>query len=234
MGRTKRSRRVGTYPEWNSFVPEEGEHPETVFLSIEEFETIRLIDYEHLTQQACADNMQVARTTVTDMYDHARFILADCLISGKKLVIAGGHYKLKETALRGNDFVKQKGLDIMRVAVPYEEGSVFQHFGRTETFTVYDIDHGAIVSSALLSTMGQGHGALSGFLREAGVDTVLCGGIGEGARQALGAEKINFYTGVTGLCDDAAAAFLAGNLVYSNEPRACDHHDHHEVGCHHR
>lgn len=81
---------VGTYPEWNSFVPEEGEHPETVFLSIEEFETIRLIDYEHLTQQACADNMQVARTTVTDMYDHARFILADCLISGKKLVIAGG------------------------------------------------------------------------------------------------------------------------------------------------
>ena len=52
MGRTKRSRRVGTYPEWNSFVPEEGEHPETVFLSIEEFETIRLIDYEHLTQQA--------------------------------------------------------------------------------------------------------------------------------------------------------------------------------------
>ena len=91
MGRTKRSRRVGTYPEWNSFVPEEGEHPETVFLSIEEFETIRLIDYEHLTQQACADNMQVARTTVTDMYDHARFILADCLISGKKLVIAGGH-----------------------------------------------------------------------------------------------------------------------------------------------
>ena len=96
MGRTKRSRRVGTYPEWNSFVPEEGEHPETVFLSIEEFETIRLIDYEHLTQQACADNMQVARTTVTDMYDHARFILADCLISGKKLVIAGGHYKLKE------------------------------------------------------------------------------------------------------------------------------------------
>ena len=143
MGRTKRSRRVGTYPEWNSFVPEEGEHPETVFLSIEEFETIRLIDYEHLTQQACADNMQVARTTVTDMYDHARFILADCLISGKKLVIAGGHYKLKETALRGNDFVKQKGLDIMRVAVPYEEGSVFQHFGRTETFKVYDIDHGA-------------------------------------------------------------------------------------------
>ena len=104
----------------------------------------------------------------------------------------------------------------MRVAVPYEEGSVFQHFGRTETFKVYDIDHGAIVSSALLSTMGQGHGALSGFLREAGVDTVLCGGIGEGARQALGAEKINFYTGVTGLCDDAAAAFLAASSCNSS------------------
>jgi predicted DNA-binding protein (UPF0251 family)/predicted Fe-Mo cluster-binding NifX family protein len=237
MGRMKRCRFVESYPQWNSFGPEGMSQAETAVLTVEEFETIRLIDWEHLTQQECAERMHVARTTVTDIYDHARLVLADCLVNGKNLVVAGGRYELKRSPLYPEALLLKKGSDVMRVAIPCEEGEVFQHFGKTEQFKVYDIENGAVVSSTLLPTNGQGHGALSGFLKGAHVDVVLCGGIGGGARQALNAENIQFFPGVTGSCDDAAAAYAAGKLEYSNEAPSCGHHDHacghHHNGCGH-
>lgn len=115
----------------------------------------------------------------------------------------------------------------MRIAVPYEDGQVFQHFGHTSQMKIYDAEDGKIVNEQLADTTGSGHGALAGFLSGLKADVLICGGIGGGAQQALAQAGIKLYGGVTGSADDAVNAFLAGTLRYSADIR-CEHHDHHE------
>ena len=89
----------------------------------------------------------------------------------------------------------------MKIAVTYENGQVFQHFGHTEQFKVYDVQNGAVVSSQIVDTNGTGHGALAGFLKSLGVEALICGGIGGGARAALDEAGILLYPGVVGQAD---------------------------------
>lgn len=117
----------------------------------------------------------------------------------------------------------------MRIAVTYENGEVFQHFGHTEQFKIYDVEEGQIQKEEIVNTNGSGHGALSGFLTSLKVDTLLCGGIGGGAQEALKEAGIELYGGVSGAADDAVKAFLAGALDYNPDIR-CSHHDHHDGG----
>lgn len=113
----------------------------------------------------------------------------------------------------------------MKIAVAYEQGQVFQHFGHTEQFKIYEVENGAVVSSEVVDTMGSGHGALAGFLQAQGVNTLICGGIGGGAQMALAQAGITLYGGVQGSADEAVAALLAGNLAFNPDVH-CDHHDH--------
>ena len=115
----------------------------------------------------------------------------------------------------------------MKIAVTYENGQVFQHFGHTEQFKLYDVENGAVVSSRVVDTNGSGHGALAGFLREHGVEALICGGIGGGARNALAQAGITLYPGAAGDADGAVAALLAGTLAYDPDT-LCDHHGHGE------
>ena len=73
----------------------------------------------------------------------------------------------------------------MKIAVTYENGKVFQHFGKTESFKIYEVEDNQIVSSEVISSNGSGHGALAGLLAEQGIDVLICGGIGGGAQTAL-------------------------------------------------
>jgi len=113
----------------------------------------------------------------------------------------------------------------MKIAVTYENGEIFQHFGHTEQFKLYVVEHGAVVGEQVVDTNGTGHGALAGFLREAGVDALICGGIGGGARDALEGAGIELYAGVSGGADDAVQALLRGSLGFDPDAR-CDHHGH--------
>jgi len=114
----------------------------------------------------------------------------------------------------------------MKIAVTYENGEIFQHFGHTAQFKVYDVQDSLIVKAEVIDTNGSGHGALAGLLSELGVDTLICGGIGGGAQMALAQAGIKLYGGVSGNADDAVVACIAGTLSY--DPNAkCDHHDHH-------
>ena len=108
----------------------------------------------------------------------------------------------------------------MRVAVTYENGMIFQHFGHTEQFKFYDIEGNEIVKEQTADTMGSGHGALAGFLKEHNVDTLICGGIGGGAQMALADAGIRLYGGVSGSADEAVKALLAGGLEYDQIGRA--------------
>jgi predicted Fe-Mo cluster-binding NifX family protein len=114
----------------------------------------------------------------------------------------------------------------MRIAVTYADGLIFQHFGHTQQFKVYEVENGAIVSSEVVDTNGSGHGALAGFLANLGVNALICGGIGGGARYALAEAGIAVYGGVCGDADEAAEAFAAGVLEFDPCAR-CSHHDSH-------
>ena len=120
----------------------------------------------------------------------------------------------------------------MRIAVTYENGEVFGHFGHTEQFKIYDVEAGKIVKEEIVPTNGSGHGALAGFLADQGVDALICGGIGMGAQNALTASGIKFYAGVTGSADAAAKALAEGKLEFDPDAR-CDHHEHHDGDCGH-
>lgn len=112
-----------------------------------------------------------------------------------------------------------------KIAVPYENGQVFQHFGHTEKFKVYTVSDGAVASAAILSANGAGHGALAGLLQESGVDTLICGGIGAGARTALAEAGIQLYPGVSGGADESVEALLKGTLSYDPDTQCAHHHE---------
>ena len=113
----------------------------------------------------------------------------------------------------------------MKIAVTYENGQVFQHFGHTQQFKIYEVADGTVTSFKVVDTAGSGHGALAGFLSAEGVDVLICGGIGGGAQNALNEAGIKFYGGVTGNADMAVVSFIAGSLNYNPDAK-CDHHDH--------
>lgn len=117
----------------------------------------------------------------------------------------------------------------MKIAVTYENGEVFQHFGHTKQFKVYDAEGGKVGTASVVSTNGSGHGALAGMLKSSGINTLICGGIGGGAKQALAEAGIELYGGVSGDADRAVADFLAGSLKY-NPDVTCNHHGEHHHG----
>jgi len=119
----------------------------------------------------------------------------------------------------------------MTIAIPYQQGEIFQHFGHTEQFKLYQVEEGAIVNRMLIPTGGSGHGALAALLSRLKVDVLICGGIGGGAQAALAEAGIRIFGGVQGDADAAAEAFANGTLQYDPNAR-CDHHDHdHEHTC---
>ena len=114
----------------------------------------------------------------------------------------------------------------MRIAVTYDNGEIFQHFGHTQQFKVYDVADGKIIASQVVDTNGSGHGALAGVLEDLNADVLICGGIGGGAQMALAAAGIQLFGGVSGSADAAAEALVAGKLAFNPNVR-CNHHDHH-------
>ena len=244
MARPSRCRRICVEPAYDSFAPQGIPGGGRCNLSVDEYEVVRLIDLEKKTHEQCARLMEVSRTTVTEMYESARYKIADSIVNGKVLTIAGGHYRLCGGAAGpwcgrnckksggGPSAVPAKGAQDMRIAVTYENGTIFQHFGHTQQFKLYDVDAGTITASRVVDAGGSGHGALAGFLREHQADVLICGGIGGGAQDALAQAGIRLYGGVSGGADEAVQALLAGNLDYNPQVHCTHHEQGHSCGSH--
>lgn len=242
MARPIRCRRICSEPKHNSFAPCGMRNTECVLLTLDEFEAIRLIDYEKRTHEQCAEQMEISRTTVTEIYERARTKIADCIVNGKLLRITGGNYKLcdgsafhccgkkcgRNSVSAGHEAVLRKESGIMKIAVTYDNGNIFQHFGHSEQFKIYEIEDGKITNTQITDTNGNGHGALAGFLSGLNVNVLICGGIGAGAKNALADAGIQLYGGVSGSADKAVNDLLSGGLNYN--PDVCCSHHHHSEG----
>ncbi len=117
----------------------------------------------------------------------------------------------------------------MKIAVTYDNGTVFQHFGRTEHFKIYEIDNKQITSSEVIGNNGIGHEALADYLKECGVEVLICGGMGPGAQNALAEAGITVYSDAEGDADKAVQAYLNGKLASTGAN--CNHHEHEEESC---
>ncbi|MGN0696401.1 MAG: DUF134 domain-containing protein [Oscillospiraceae bacterium] len=233
MPRPQRCRRVCEEPEFSAFSPDGIPNNESVTLTVDEYEVIRLVDLEQLTHLQAAEQMNISRPTATEIYNAARIKIADCIVNGKRLVVSGGNYRLCSGGICGGMCRRQnrdaicigKGKNTMRIAVTYENGQIFQHFGHTETFKLYDVENGRIVREEILSANGSGHGALAGLLAANRTDALICGGIGGGAQAALAEAGIKLYGGASGSADEAVKALLSGELGYDPDVK-CSHHEH--------
>ena len=237
MARPTKCRRVCCLPETLEFYPKDMCTTDPIILNVDEYETIRLIDREALSQEECGIQLGVGRTTAQKIYETARRKIADALVLGLPLKIEGGDYRLcngsenpcpngdctKRQILK--DYAIRKGAIKMRIAVAYEDGEIFQHFGHTEHFKIYDIDENRIVRSQIIDTNGTGHSELAGILQAMKADALICGGIGGGAQVALAEAGIKLYGGVHGNADEAVKSFLSGKLEFNPDVK-CSHHDH--------
>lgn len=256
MPRPSRCRRVCAEPRCRGFrpnaplVPEASEASSSVQLFVEEFEAIRIIDFEKRTHEQCALQMQVSRTTATEIYERARAKIAEALVLGKPLEIAGGNYEVcggkcardcagrcrwKYRQLRehiANQTEQLEGNFTMKIAIPVKNENIYQHFGMAAAFKVYTVENGEIVGTAVVETPGQGHGSKVGPLTEAGVDCVVCGGIGDGAVAGLTAAGIKLIAGISGNADEAARACVAETLESNPEAAAAvsQHRHRHQHG----
>ena len=230
-----RKRRICREPDYVIFQSENGLDDVTT-LTVDEYEAIRQIDMEGLSQEECAKKMCVARTTAQLIYNSARKKIAESIVLGKSIRIEGGNYILCDgspccenccKSTQPVNYMQKKGENVMRIAVTYENGEIFQHFGKTESFKVYEVEDNKVVSSEVIGSNGTGHGALAGLLAEQGVNVLICGGIGGGAQTALTEAGIELCAGAQGNTDQAVESYLKGELVSSGAN--CDHH-HHEEG----
>lgn len=247
MARPTRCRKICIEPAYDSFKPEGIPTGERINMTVDEYEVIRLVDLNKCTHEQCAQQMGISRTTVTEIYESARYKLADCVVHGKVLSISGGNYRFCDGENRfccnhkcertGRsalpNHIQGKGEKQMRIGVTYENGEIFQHFGHTEQFKLYDVENGEITRTQVVDTNGQGHGALASFLTNAGVEVLICGGIGGGAQKALASAGIQLFGGVSGNADETVHSYIKGNLKYDPEVHCTHHEQEHSCGEHH-
>lgn len=226
MPRPKRCRRICEVPVNDTFYPSVDNGLEGISLTLDEYEVIRLVDLEGYSHLECAKQMDISRSTVQEIYESARRKIASFIVYGRKLYIRGGDYQVCGCS-------KKKEGRTMKIAVTYENGMVFGHFGHTAEFKIYDAVDGKVVSSEVVDTNGSGHGALAGFLMQRGVDTLICGGIGGGAINALSNAGIKVYGGVSGDVDTAVNDFILGRLNYNPDVHCDHHHEGEEHKCGH-
>lgn len=235
VGRREKLRRVGIIPEYRGFTPDGLASGDAINMTVDELEVLRLCDLGGLSQEEVAQHMGIARATVAAICSRAHRKVANALVNGRAIVIEGGNIAYSPITTTTAAW-PAKEVDTMRVATTYDNGNIFMHFGRSEQFKIYDIQDGKVLNEQVVGTGGTGHGALAGLLANGGVDTLICGGIGGGAINALTQAGITVYAGAQGSCNACVEALVAGTLAQTGEA-TCDRHGHdHEhgesCGCH--
>ena len=209
----------------------------------DELEALRLCDLEELSQQEAADRMGISRGTLQRLLYSAHRQIAFALVRGRSIRLdpptgsrctpAGGCGR-KCRFCRNKRKTAKTGGKNMILAVTSSNGEVFQHFGHTPEFTLYETKGDELLGPRVIPTGENGHGALAGILDALGVEVLICGGIGGGAQMALDEIGVRIVGGASGKVADVVAAYLKGELETDPDFR-CHHHEHdanHKCGEH--
>ena len=209
----------------------------------DEREALRLCDLEELSQQEAAARMGISRGTLQRLLYSAHRQIAFALVRGRSINLdpptagrcaeAGGCGK-RCRFCRKNRKITSTGGKTMIIAVTSANGEVFQHFGHTPEFTIYETKGDELLGPRVIPTGEKGHGALADILDALGVEVLICGGIGGGAQMALDEIGVQVVGGASGRVADVVAAYLKGELEVNPDFR-CHHHDHdsgHKCGEH--
>lgn len=192
-------------------------------LGLDEAEALRLADLEGLYHEAAARKMGVSRATFGRILESARKKVADAIVNGKALRLAGG-----EIVISG------KGDSRMKIALPSRDGAIDDHFGHCKAFAVFSVTDGKLTELPSIPSL-EGCGCKSGVaatLAQEGITHLVAGNMGEGAVRVLGSHGISVIRGASGSVKTAAEAFAAGRLADSGI--LCSSHDEHgEHECHH-
>ncbi len=218
-GRREKLRRVGIIPEYRGFTPDGLASGDAIDMTVDELEVLRLCDLEGLNQEAVAQQMGIARATVAAICSRAHRKVANALVNGRALIIEGGNIAYSPITTTTAAW-PAKGVGTMRVATTYDNGNIFMHFGRSEQFKIYDIQDGKVLNEQVVGTGGTGHGALAGLLANGGVDTLICGGIGGGAINALAQAGITVYAGAQAAATLASRPLSPARSHRTARPRA--------------
>jgi len=230
MPRPRKWRNVCCLPESNLFGPFKMPNSGIIIkMSVEEYETIRLIDFEGMMQQECADKMNVARTTVQRIYNDARQKLADTLINGHILIIEGGDYRLclennqncgfgKCNRHRCFEEKQEDKENEMIIAIPADEKSleskVCVSFGRAPYFAIYDTNTKTtryLDNSAAAAQGGAGINAAQ-LIVDNKVNVLLAPRCGENANDVLKSADIKIFKTMDNTIDNNIKAYLEGSL----------------------
>ncbi len=225
MGRNKQLRLVSSMPKVAGFRPygrcrRSGDCVEMLF---DEFESVRLLDYEGRQQAEAAEIMKISRPTLTRIYMSARQKMAKSLVEGRQMIITGGNtdftsYQLNKTNII---FMNQK------IAIPTNNGLLWPHFGKAPQVTIVTIEDGVVKETVVLEAPEHEHGAMPRFVASQGCTDVLCGGLGGGAVNMLNQLGIQVHAGAPSIpVEELMAQYLGGTIIYGDG--SC-HHD----GCGH-
>ena len=218
MARPRKSRKVCHFPQSLAFAPAaHGVGEDAVVLTVDEYETIRLIDLEDFSQEACGEWMGIARTTVQMIYTSARKKLAQMLVEGRPLEIAGGDYRLCDGARNCSQALcfkqyysrkYEKPTDCVRVAVSCNGGEISQGFEEVRQIHLYDLREGKIIGSQILDVAQTDQVMLPGIPAALQTDLLVCNTIGSGTKLALNAAGIRVIAGISGDADGAVRTIL--------------------------
>ena len=234
MPRPIRLKTIRDMPQALAFIASDernSENKPSITLNLEEWECLRLVDYQGMDQEEAAKSLAVSRQLLQMLLRSARQKVARALVEALPLYIRDGHYTYTDSV--GEPKINRS--EEMKIAVTCFQDEVFAHFGRTPEFAIYQVEDGKIVKEERVAAPAEGHSALAGFLKTQNVTTLICGGIGGGAINALRAAGIDVFTGATGKVREQAESLLAGQLPKTGDAN-CDHsgHEHnHEAGCDH-
>lgn len=230
MPRPKQCRSVELPPSVKGFRPfgcECVRNRETVTLQIDEYEAIRLIDREGLSQEDAAKKMQISRPTLTRVYDRARKVIAEAIVDRKVLQIDKGdvEYYGKWHSNKNNDNYNTNKMK--KIAIPTTDGKLFQHFGKASQFTFVTIEEGKVINKEIVDAPPHAHGVAPRFVMQHQATEVIAGGIGAMPVNMLTEAGVEVHIGAPTLpIEEIIAKYLDGTLIY-DASNVCNHHHHH-------
>ncbi len=229
MGRCKQSRQISATPSVAGFRPYGrcGRQRECVSLQFDEYEAVRLLDYEGRQQAEAAELMKVSRPTLTRIYMEARKKIALALVEGRHIIITGGNPDFSSYQSNKTNMIIMN----QKIAIPTNNGALWPHFGKAPQVTIVTVEDGKVKETIVLEAPEHEHGAMPRFIAAQGCTDVLCGGLGGGAVNMLNQLGIQVHAGAPAIpVQEVLAQYLGGTIVYGDG--SC-HHD----GCgghHHR